>query len=283
MKLGVIGRGQAAQALVPRWLAAGHTLVFWRTRSDGPIADTPTDPICDAIIIAVSDSAIAEVASQLATRISARNETWLHLSGVHPASILRVSPTSPAHVGGLHPLVALAHEADPAGAIAGLEGDDHSLDLADRLARDLGMAPVHLIGATSRALYHAAAVTVAGQASALFAQGLTLMQAAGLDADTSRRALQPLFLSAAKNLADLSPADALTGPIARGDADTINRHLAAIHALPADLGRPIAAVYRLLASAGLALIEDRLAPDKRDAIARALADATANLKRSSTP
>lgn len=296
MRLGIIGRGQAARALVPRWLAMGHTVAFWRTRADGPIADTPgaatSDPSSaltrdlaarpiDAIILAVSDSAIAEVAAALATRPSASTETWLHLSGVHPAEILRITPALPAHVGGLHPLVALANEADPAGAVAGLEGDAHALAIADALARDLGMTPILLTSAASRALYHAAAVTVAGQVTALFSQAMTLMQAAGIDPQAARSALQPLLLSAAKNLAKLTPQDALTGPVARGDESTIASHLAAIDALPDDVGIPIAAVYRRLARAGLELIGDRHSEAKNRALEAALADTPAVVRPAS--
>ncbi len=280
MRLGILGRGQAARALVPRWLAKGHTLAFWRTRLDGPVADTPGS-IADVIIVAVSDSAIAEVASALATRPSASTETWLHLSGVHPADVLRVAPSIPAHVGGLHPLVALANDADPAGAVAGIEGDAHAIAIAEELARDLGMTPVRLSGTASRALYHAAAVTVAGQVTALFSQAMTLMQKAGLDPHTARSALQPLLLSAARNLANLAPEDALTGPIARGDASTIARHLAAIDALPSDIGNPIAAVYRGLARAGLDLVKGRHSETKNRAIEAALDSGP--IKPSSTP
>lgn len=262
-RLGVIGTGQAARALAPRWQANGHPLAFWRGRKDGPIAETPPS---DVLILAVPDSALAEVAAQLATRPSASAETWLHLSGVHQAAVLRVTPKTPAHVGGLHPLVALADGADPSGATAGLEGDAVSLPIARTLAEALGLVPLVLENANARALYHAAAVTVAGHATALFAQALTMMAHAGLAPDAARRALQPLLLSAAKNLATLPPERALTGPTARGDASTIARHLAALSPLDPSL----AATYRLLSHEALRLAQARLSPAQLDAITAAL-------------
>lgn len=271
--LGVIGRGRAARALVPRWLDAGHGLAFWYGRADGPIEETPSAPPgqVDLLVIAVSDSALAEVAQRLAMRPTSPAETWIHLSGVHPASILRVSETVPAHVGGLHPLVALAEGSDPRGATAGLEGDEVSLPLCERLARDLGLNPVVLADPSSRALYHAAAVTVAGQATALFSQAIALMGAAKIPPETARAALQPLLVSAARNLGRLSPADALTGPIARGDVSTIQTHLAAIERLPAEVSGPIAETYRLLARAGLELVADRLPTETLAALTGLLA------------
>lgn len=262
--LGVIGTGQAAQALAPRWQANGHPLAFWRGRKDGPLAATPP---ADVLVLAVPDSALPEVAAQLSTRPSATTETWLHLSGVHPAAILRVTPTTPAHVGGLHPLVALADGADPSGATAGLEGDAVSLPIAKTLAQAVGLVPLVLEDANARALYHAAAVTVAGHATALFAQALTMMASAGLAPDAARQALQPLLLSAAKNLATLPPERALTGPTARGDASTIARHLAALSPLDPSL----AATYRLLSREALSLAATRLSPEQRTALETALA------------
>lgn len=261
--LGVIGRGQAAKALVPRWQAAGHTIAFWRSRADGPLEETPHAPV---ILLAVTDSALRDVAMALTTRQSASSETWLHLSGVHPARVLRGSTTLPAHVGGMHPLVALAEGADPTGATAGLEGDDTSLPIARALAEAVGLVPLILRDEDARALYHAAAVSVAGHATALFSQALAMMAAAGLDADQARGALQPLLLSAAKNLAALPPELALTGPTARGDASTIARHLTALDALPGDL----AATYRLLSHQALQLAAERLSDGQRQAILSAL-------------
>lgn len=263
LRLGLLGTGQAARALGPRWQRSGHPLAFWRGRNDGPLTETPP---ADVLILAVPDSALPEVAAQLATRESAASETWLHLSGALPAGILRLGPTVPAHVGGLHPLVALAEGADPSGATAGLEGDAVSLPIARRLAEAVGLVPLVLTDPDARALYHAAAVTVAGHATALFSQALRLMAHAGLDADAARRALQPLLLSAAKNLATLPPARALTGPTARGDASTIARHLAALTPLDPSLG----ATYRLLSREALTLAEDRLSPEQRAAVLEAL-------------
>lgn len=264
LRMGLLGTGQAARALAPRWRDSGHPLAFWRGRGDGPLVETPP---ADVLVLAVPDSALPEVAAQLATRPSAPTETWLHLSGALPAEILRISPTLPAHVGGLHPLVALAEGADPSGATAGLEGDDVSLPIARQLAEAVGLVPLVLANPAARALYHAAAVTVAGHATALFSQALAMMAQAGLGPEEARGALQPLLLSAAKNLATLPPERALTGPTARGDASTIARHLAAL----APLDPSLAATYRLLSREALSLAATRLSREQRTALETALA------------
>lgn len=256
----VIGTGRAASALAPRWSAAGHRVTL-RSRTDGPLSEAPA---CEVIVLAVPDGVIAEVARALATRPSAKDEVWLHLSGVHAAAVLRVGAV-PRAVGCLHPLVALAPGADPTGAMAGIEGEDEATTIASALARDAGLVP-HPIPA-ERALYHAAAVTVAGHATALFSQAMSLLEAAGFSRDAARRALQPLLSSAAANLARGMPEDVITGPITRGDATTVTRHLDAL----AELGDAHRLeTYRALARTALALSATRLDDDTINRLRQAI-------------
>lgn len=250
----VIGSGRAATALAPRWRSAGHEVVV-RSRRDGPLAEAPG---AEVLVLAVPDGVIAEVARALIARPQAANEVWLHLSGVHPAQILRgvLDQREVAAVGCLHPLVALAPGSDPTGAVAGIEGEPEAVIIAEGLARDAGLVP-HPIPA-ERALYHAAAVSVAGHATALFAQAMSLLEAIGMSRDTARRALQPLMASAADNLARGGPERVITGPLSRGDVTTIERHLRALAAHGDDA---ITATYRLLASTALTLSRGGLDPD----------------------
>ncbi len=184
----------------------------------------------------------------------------MHLSGVHAAGVLRASEDGtglvrvprrcrlPASAGG-----ADAGRRRSTGAIAGIEGEAAAVVVAERLALDAGLVP-HAIPA-ERALYHAAAVSVAGHATALFAQAMSLIEAAGLGPDAARRALQPLFASAAANLARGAPADVITGPVSRGDVATVVRHL---EALEAHGDRDVLAVYRALGRDALRLSAGRL-------------------------
>src|SRR5690606_28330467 len=117
------------------------------------------------------------------------------------------------------------------------------------------------------ALYHAAAVTVAGHATALFAQGMRLMQGAGMTADDARLALAPLMRSAAVNLVDLDPAAAITGPIARGDVGTVVSHLSALSKLG---DAAAAAVYRALGLEALSLSRPALSAEAAASLEAAL-------------
>lgn len=253
MKIVVIGSGRAASALGPRWRAAGHDVRVW-SRRDGALTAAPS---AEVVVLAVPDSVIGTVAGELRRRAGAGDEVWLHLSGVHAAAILRAAmeggAPGPRAVGCLHPLVALAPGADPSGAVAGIEGEVDAVAVAERLAIDAGLVP-HAIPA-ERALYHAAAVSVAGHATALFAQAMSLFTAIGFSREGARQALQPLFASAAENLARAEPEEAITGPVSRGDRDTVARHLDALEALGTG---EVLAVYRALAREALGLSAARL-------------------------
>jgi len=257
LTLGIIGAGRAASALMPRWIAAGH-VVIWQQLRDDPV-DIAARPEVDVVIIAVGDGDIAGVVARLGERPSGSQEVWLHLSGSLPGALARFDASRPAAAGCLHPLVALAGASGlgPLNAVAGLDGDANAIVLAIILAEGVGLTP-RVIDSAHKALYHAAAVTVAGHATALFAQGMRLMQGAGMTADDARLALAPLMRSAAVNLISDGPATAITGPIARGDIQTVAAHLRAID----DLGdRASAGVYRALGLEALALSHPTLPAD----------------------
>ncbi len=267
--LGIIGRGRAASALVPRWCAAGHSLVYQVSRRDGVALETL--PAAEVVVVATADRALAEVAEALGKRAAARSELWLHLSGSVGAEVLRRAPDVPRAVAALHPLVAFGADsvgAEPLGAVAGIDGEDAATAVAEVLARDAGLMPIRIASA-HKALYHAAAVTVAGHATALFAQAMRMLAAVGFGAEDARRALQPLFLSAASNLAARAPAEALTGPEVRGDVATIARHLAAFEASLGADARALA-TYRLLAREALSLAGTRVPAADAEAIERLL-------------
>jgi predicted short-subunit dehydrogenase-like oxidoreductase (DUF2520 family) len=135
--------------------------------------------------------------------------------------------------GTFHPLVPLA---DPAGAAAlfrdawvGVGGDARAVGAAERFARLLGAHTLPIPrDREARARYHAAAVVASNFPVALVALAERLCVAAGVDGFAARAATWHLLQSAVTNLHGSSPRDALTGPVARGDETTIDRHLAAL-------------------------------------------------------
>ena len=268
-RLAILGKGRAGQALATLLTQTGQPVTWWWSRRDGGeiLALAPAD----VIIIAVADQAIHSVAQELSKRPSAPQEIWLHLSGLLSGDILRTSPNVPAATGSFHILQALDRSTSSAGDLhgvtAGLEGDPTAVDCARQLAARLGMTPRTIQGGT-KPLYHAAAVSVAGHAVALFAQAQTMLSACGIDEATSRAMLQPLMSGAIQNLSAATPSDAITGPSARGDATTIASHLEALDRLD---DPSLAQTYRLLAATAIVQSSDALTPEQVHRLRQTLA------------
>src|SRR6476646_5947486 len=196
------------------------------------------------ILIATPDGDIADVAAELASTAAIEaHQVVLHLSGLLDRSALRPLAGTGAGLGSFHPLQAIADPAAAPGllrdAYAGLEGDERALAAGERLARHLGMRPVRL-APEAKATYHAGAVVASNYTVVLAALAARLASRAGIEPEDVGELYLPLMRGTIANLA-LGPAAALTGPIRRGDAATVRRHLAALspeeRALYRELGR----------------------------------------------
>ena len=219
------------------------------------------------LLVAVPDRSIGELATRLAGRDWAQGSVALHLSGSVEVQALNPLRERGLSVGGCHPLKSFVDPARDAATLRdtvfALEGDPAALALAERLANTLGGRPFRLAPGR-RAAWHAAASHAANHLVALVDQALDLAEQAGLSRDHARAALLPLLSGTLANLADRSPAQALTGPVVRGDVDVVARHLQALEALDDDLGQ----AYRALATRALKLARDEraLPPGAADAL-----------------
>jgi len=214
--------------------AAGHPV----PRTIGEIP--PALSTADAILIAVRDDRIPDVAARLAGEGRLRpQQVLLHGSGANPArSILAPAVAHVRAVGTLHPLASFA---DTRAAIAGLrdiafaiEGDPPACDVAARLVQALGARPLRL-EAEDLALYHAGAVVASNYVVALADVARSLLVAAGVPTDQALPALIPLMRSVVDNLAQAGLPGALTGPVERGDVSSVQRHLRALGERAPDL------------------------------------------------
>ncbi len=181
----------------------------------------------DLILLAVHDDAVPEVASGLHAPASA---AVVHLSGAADASLLDALPQGPAR-GCWHPLQAFVERAPgslavPPYAVA-VQGDVPAVAAGHRLAAALGHPAVEL-AANGRAAYHAAAVLASNCLVALQATALRTMGRAGVSGEDGWRLLWPLVAGTLANLESGPVPDALTGPVARGDASTVARNLQAL-------------------------------------------------------
>lgn len=185
-------------------------------------------PDVDAIVVAVPDRAIAEVAERLASIDLPPSIPILHTSGSRSTDVLRPLAERGHPVGSVHPLAAIADPVDGAerlaGATWGVEGDGAARALAERIVHACGGRALH-IAPGGKPAYHAAAVFASNYAVALLGVAERLMEEAGVHAEDARTALAALAAGAVENVAARGPAAALTGPIVRGDAETVALHL----------------------------------------------------------
>ncbi|HSW42654.1 MAG TPA: DUF2520 domain-containing protein [Patescibacteria group bacterium] len=213
---------------------------------------------CHLALLAVPDDALAGLARGLHLY---SGQAIVHTSGLHDAAVLAPALAAGTSAGSFHPLVAFA-DLDRAlaalpGATVAIEGDAALLDLLAEMAASLGAVPVRL-APDSKAAYHAAAVLAAGGLTALLDVVAAVAAPTGLDEAGSLAVYGPLAAQALANARALGIGPALTGPAARGDAGTIEAHLAAL----GGAGEEALDVYRALGRRQVTLAERRgLAPE----------------------
>ncbi|HET7564432.1 MAG TPA: DUF2520 domain-containing protein, partial [Gemmatimonadaceae bacterium] len=122
---------------------------------------------------------------------------------------------------------------------------DAARAVARALAARLGASTIEIPDG-EKARYHAAAVLASNFPVVLLALAERVLMGTGIDADQARRALRPLFHAAAENVRSRTAADALTGPVVRGDVGTVRAHLEALRDDPESLD-----AYRVLARAAI--------------------------------
>jgi predicted short-subunit dehydrogenase-like oxidoreductase (DUF2520 family) len=202
------------------------------------------------ILIAVPDDAIGDVARVLAAAGMHRG-TALHSSGARGPEALATLAAAGVACGTLHPLQTVANPEEGVRVLPGvafaIDGAPEAAAWARQLVALLDGLALN-VPAASRPLYHAAAVMASNYLVALISTAVMLMGEAGVDEAAAWRALAPLARTSVENAFRLGPAAALTGPIARGDADTVRGHLAELAKAPS----AVASLYR---AAGLATLE----------------------------
>ena len=213
------------------------------------------------LLIAVSDSSIPEVA-RLIARYGMKQGIALHTCGAVGPEALAPLAAAGVSCGALHTIQTFATPEQGLSALTGctfgIDGDAAALHWAVQIAHLLDAATLRVPPA-GRLLYHAAAVMAGNYVVALVDAAAMLMDAAGIEPDTALRALGPLVEASVGNALHLGTVEALTGPVQRGDAETIAAHLSALRLAP----EPVRELYRAagLHTIGLA-VRGGLAPDR---------------------
>ncbi len=268
----IVGAGQVGRGLYRAFRGSGievlglhgrrHTA--WTT-STGAIPAAVSD--ANTIVLAVRDhqidDAINELVGQRAHNNKPRLSTGtvvLHTSGSAEPQLLATLFDRGLGGGTFHPLIPFANpDRVPEllkKAWIGIDGDDLARATSRRLAGHIGARTLE-IPAGGKSLYHAAAVMSSNFPVVLAEIASELFMSLGVPERSAQQAVNGLMDAAVSNLADHSPAEVLTGPVVRGEADTLLHHLAAL--------RPHAearAVYKRLSLAALTIAAQRgVAPE----------------------
>ena len=274
----LVGAGAMARALGLRLVLAGYPVraVVSRTGARARaladllgaplagdrLADLPAVPL---VVLAVPDDQIAVVAGAL----SRLERAWggavvLHTSGAVPSSALEPLRARGARTLSFHPVQSLPPDADASrldGVTVGVEGEPPGVGAGIELTAGLGLRYL-VVSAQAKPRYHLAATMASNLTVALMSMAQEVLASIGVDRAQATALLEPLVRGTLDTLAQTSPQEALTGPVARGDLGTLQAHGLALrkdlpHLVPAYAALSVEAV-RLAVQAGT------LAPDRAE-------------------
>lgn len=180
------------------------------------------------VIIAVPDAEVARVAEQIAGNSgSLKGMVFLHTSGALTSDELLPLKRKGASIGSMHPLQTFSKKkerTDFAEVYCAIEGDADAVKAARSVSRTIG-ARHFSIRKRDKIVYHIAAVFASNYLVTLLSVTERLGSSISLNERTMRKIIAPLVRQTIENVLHASPAEALTGPIKRGDGVTVSRHL----------------------------------------------------------
>lgn len=278
----VVGCGRVGTTLVRLLTEKGYECVGVSSRSESsaknaaeicgcPYTTDPWDVTrkAELVFLSTPDGVIEAVCDRIAEKNGFKeNASVLHLSGAHPSSILGSAKKNGAMIGSMHPLQSFAKEGEgnPFDSIVvSLEGEKTPVETARTLATELGANCVD-IQTGAKTLYHASAVVASNYLVALLSFSFDTLIASGVKEEEVFSVLGPLIKGTLANIEKSGISMALTGPIARGDAETVSRHL---HAFSEKMPEYLP-LYRELGKRTLQIAEENLSKAAAEAIRKEL-------------
>lgn len=200
----------------------------------------------DVVFITTPDDVIETACQNISDKggFSGKNIV-LHCSGSLPSTLLVSAQKAGAKTGSMHPLQSFAttdNENNPFdGIIAAVEGEEEAVEAGLVIAEDLGSRGFR-IQTDSKMMYHASAVVASNCLVTLVDFAYNLLGVAGIGKEDAYDVLGPLVEGTLANIKRVGTTDALTGPVVRGDVNTVEKHIEEINRLTPDL----TALYKIL-------------------------------------
>jgi predicted short-subunit dehydrogenase-like oxidoreductase (DUF2520 family) len=200
------------------------------------------------ILLTTPDGALGTAANTLASfdQSKLRDKIVLHTSGAMDRAVLGPLARRGASTGSLHPMQTFSGRGAPnlEKVIFAVEGDRRAAAVARKIARSLGGVPVAMSGENKPA-YHAAGLLVAGHSLGLMEAASQVLLKLGFSRRNALRALLPLTRQMLDNFEKLGPQKSWTGPLSRGDFETVARHTKAMQRYPREFQEAYAALALL--------------------------------------
>ncbi len=262
LRVAIVGAGNLGSALARSLQHAGYAIEAVIARSRGAslrkaqrlaqqvgarAATDLSDVEARLVWFCVPDAAIAAAAQSLAGQIEWKGRVAVHSSGALGSDELGVLRRRGAAVATVHPLMTFVRRSQPSlrGVPFAYEGDASAVLLVRRVVEDLG-GLAYSIRKKDKAAYHAWGTFASPLLTALLATTEEVATLAGVSRKAARQRMIPILLQTLANYASFGAAGAFSGPIVRGDVDTVKRHLRVLRGAAA--GRE---VYVALAASAL--------------------------------
>lgn len=259
----LVGAGNLSHALGPALKAAGYRIEAVAARANAESRRRAKSlakklgakwcgleqvaPASDVIWLLHTDDALGETARTLARKSGWRGKVVLHSSGALSSDVLAPLRGAGAHAASLHPMMTFVPGTAPdmSKVPFAVEGDRQAVIVAKHIAAKLG-AEVFPIRKSAKVLYHALGSFSSPMLVATLVTAERVGQFAGLTLSQTRKVMAAILQQTLKNYLESGPAAAFSGPIKRGDLETVRRHLRELIRVP-----EAGAVYRALVRSAL--------------------------------
>ena len=240
----IIGLGKVGTAIGHLLNKSGHKIIAVSDKSTAALKNAlpytggeafrdPKKAVsgADVILITTPDDIIADACKEIADPKLIEEKFVFHMSGAGGLDLLDAAQKAGAAVASIHPVQSFS-SIDTAinnipGSIFGITADKKAQKQARIIVRDLGGIPI-IITPAQKPLYHAAACFASNYLVSLLNVVETIYESIGINETNAQKAYLPLIYGTLKNVENAGSIQALTGPIARGDAGTIKKHIAAM-------------------------------------------------------
>ncbi len=241
--------GYQISEVVSRETAASQRAARALARATGADAVTPRVAELTARVIwfLVPDREIASVARELAPKVSWKGKIAFHSSGALGSEELDVLRQLGASVASVHPFMTFVSQSAPSleGVPFGIEGDSTAVRVARGIVGNMEAEPFTLTP-EQKVLYHAWGGFASPLVVSLLVTAEKVAESIGFSNKDARKWAAPIVQQTVANYARLGGAEAFSGPIVRGDAVVVRKHLEALKGNPHAL-----AVYVALARAAV--------------------------------